>query len=132
MSEQRQRIGSGAPWESAFGYSRAVRVGSAIFVAGTTAVGADGAVLGDGDPYRQALAVFAKIEAALAEAGSGLRDVVRTRMFVTDMAYADDVGRAHGETFTGIRPAATLVQVAKLIDPRLLVEIEADAVIGAE
>lgn len=124
----RRLIASGAPWEATVGYSRAVRVGAHIFVAGTTAVNASGEVIGDGDPYLQAKAVLAKIETALVQAGSSMQDVVRTRIFVTDIAFAEQVGRAHGESFAQTRPASTLVQVVRLIDPRLLVEIEADAV----
>jgi enamine deaminase RidA (YjgF/YER057c/UK114 family) len=127
----RQLVSSGAPWEATIGYSRAVRVGELIFVAGTTAVDERGDVIGDGDPYRQAKAVLAKIDVALAQAGSSMQDVVRTRMFVTDIAFAEQVGRAHGEAFAQVRPASTLVQVVRLIDPRLLVEIEADAVASA-
>jgi enamine deaminase RidA (YjgF/YER057c/UK114 family) len=130
MPSDHQRISSGAPWEKTVGYSRAVRAGDLVFVAGTTAVDESGAVIGEGDPYVQAATALRKIEAALAEAGGSMRDVVRTRIFVTDMAFSDAVGRAHGEVFSEIRPAATMVQVVKLIDPGLLVEIEADAVIA--
>jgi enamine deaminase RidA (YjgF/YER057c/UK114 family) len=126
----RKIVSTGTQWETEFGYSRAVRVGEHVFVAGTTAVDESGAVIGEGDPYAQAVAVLRKIEAALAQAGASMRDVVRTRMFVTDMDFSEAVGRAHGEFFSEIRPAATMVQVVKLIDRRLLVEIEADAVIG--
>jgi enamine deaminase RidA (YjgF/YER057c/UK114 family) len=129
MPDDHQRISSGAPWENTVGYSRAVRAGDHVFVAGTTAVDKTGAVIGEGDPYAQAAAALRKIEAALTQAGASMRDVVRTRIFVTDMAFSESVGRAHGEFFREIRPAATMVQVVKLIDPRLLVEIEADAVI---
>lgn len=129
MANDHQRISSGAPWEKTVGYSRAVRAGDHVFVAGTTAIDESGAVIGAGDPYVQATAALRIIEAALAQAGASMRDVVRTRIFVTDMAYSEPVGRAHGEFFSEIRPAATMVQVVKLIDPRLLVEIEADAVI---
>lgn len=129
MPNDHQRISSGAPWEDTVGYSRAVRAGDHVFVAGTTAVDESSVVIGEGDPYAQAAAVFRKIEAALAQAGASMRDVVRTRIFVTDMAFSEAVGRAHGEFFSDIRPAATMVQVVKLIDPRMLVEIEADAVI---
>ncbi|HEY5094964.1 MAG TPA: RidA family protein [Candidatus Eremiobacteraceae bacterium] len=127
----RKIVSTGTSWERAFGYSRAVRAGDNVYVAGTTAVDETGAVIGPDDPYAQAKAVLDKIEAALTEAGASMRDVVRTRIFVTDMAHADAIGRAHGEFFRDIRPAATMVQVVKLIDPRLLVEIEADAVTRA-
>ena len=132
MSRQsgRQNISSGAPWEGTVGYSRAVRVGSAIYVAGTTAADERGEVIGEGDPYRQASYVFDKIERALREAGATLADVVRTRMFVTDIASFDAIGRAHGERFASVRPAATMVEVSRLVDPRMLVEIEVDAVIA--
>jgi enamine deaminase RidA (YjgF/YER057c/UK114 family) len=126
----RKIVSTGTRWESEFGYSRAVRVGDRVFVAGTTAVDESGAVIGEGDPYAQAVAALRKIAAALTQTGASMRDVVRTRIFVTDMAFSETVGRAHGEFFSEIRPAATMVQVVKLIDPRLLVEIEADAVIG--
>jgi enamine deaminase RidA (YjgF/YER057c/UK114 family) len=125
----RKIVSSGTRWEREFGYSRAVRAGDHVYVAGTTAVDDAGAVIGGGDPHAQAAAVLDKIESALAQAGASLSDVVRTRIFVTDMAHADAIGRAHGEKFGDIRPAATMVQVVKLIDERLLVEIEADAVI---
>ena len=127
-----QRISSGAPWEKTVGYSRAVRAGDHVFVAGTTAIDDSGAVIGEGEPYVQAAAALRKIEAALVQAGASMRDVVRTRIFVTDMAFSEPVGRAHGEYFSEIRPAATMVQVVKLIDPRLLVEIEAEAVIRGD
>jgi enamine deaminase RidA (YjgF/YER057c/UK114 family) len=128
---ERKLISSGAPWESTVGYSRAVRVGDQIFVAGTTAVDERGEIIGGGDPYLQAKAILAKIDAALAQAGASMNEVVRTRIFVTDIAFAEQVGRAHGESFAHIKPASTLVQVVRLIDPRLLVEIEADAVARA-
>lgn len=127
---ERTTIGSGTVWEAAVGYSRAVRVGNVVEVAGTTAVDAAGQVVGAGDAYVQARYVLAKIERALAEAGAALGDVVRTRMFVTDIAQWQEVGRAHGEVFAAIRPVATLVGVAALIDPALLVEIEASAIIA--
>jgi enamine deaminase RidA (YjgF/YER057c/UK114 family) len=127
---QRRRISSGAPWEATVGYSRAVRVARMVYVAGTTATGLDGRVLAPGDAYAQTVAALHTIEAALAEAGASRRDVVRTRMFVTDISDWPQIGRAHGEFFGNVRPAATLVQVSRLIDPAHLVEIEADAVIG--
>jgi len=127
----RQRVASGGPWESVYGYSRAVRAGDRVFVSGTTAATADGMVDSPGDATAQARRCFAIIEKALADAGASLADVVRTRMFITDAAYSDAVGRVHGEVFEEIRPAATMVVVAALIDPRLLVEIEADAVVDS-
>ena len=127
----RTNISSGAPWEPVVGYSRAVRVGQQVFVSGTTAID-NGVVVGVGDPYLQARQAIATIAAALDQAGASLRDVVRTRIFVTDIAGWEQVARAHGEAFRDIRPACTLVEVSKLIAPELLVEIEADAVIAGE
>jgi enamine deaminase RidA (YjgF/YER057c/UK114 family) len=124
----RQLISSGTSWEKLYGYSRAVRVGGMVYVAGTTAVDETGQVIGENDPYRQARFIFEKIGKALAEAGASLTDAVRVRTFVTDIARWTDVARAQGEVFGRIRPAATLVQVSALVDPRLLVEIELDAV----
>ena len=126
---ERHIFGSGAKWEPIVGYSRAVRVGSQVFIAGTTATGADGAIIGTGDPYAQTVQVLANIRAALERAGARVEHVVRTRIFVTDVAHWEDVGRAHGEVFGAIRPASTLVQVSALVDPAMLVEIEVDAVI---
>jgi enamine deaminase RidA (YjgF/YER057c/UK114 family) len=126
---RRQLYSSGTSWEPVVGYSRAVRVDGRIWVSGTTSTGSDGAIVGKGDPYAQAKQAIANIERALAAAGAALADVVRTRIFVTDIAHWQDIGRAHGEAFANIRPATTMVEVARLIDPDLLVEIEADAVI---
>ena len=128
----RRNISSGSPWEDTVGYSRAVRVGNLIEVAGTTAVDDRGEVVGPNDPYRQAKYALEKIGRALAEAGAGFENVIRTRMFVTDISRWEDVGRAHGEVFRDIRPAATLVQVASLVRSDLLVEIEATAVAPEE
>ena len=123
----RQQISSGTTWEKKYGYSRALRVGKRVFVAGTTAVNEAGDVVGQGDPYRQAMFVYGKIEKALIEAGSSLRDVVRVRTFVTDISRWEEVALAQGEVFSEIRPVATLVQVSALVRPDLLVEIEVDA-----
>ena len=128
---QRKLISSGTVWERTFGYSRAVDVGDRVFVAGTTAVDESGAVVGGDSPYEQARFIYSKIERALNEAGSSLRDVVRVRTFVTDIARWEDVARAQGEVFAEVRPAATLVQVVALVDRRLLVEIEVDAIKGS-
>jgi enamine deaminase RidA (YjgF/YER057c/UK114 family) len=126
---KKQLISSGAPWEAAVGYSRAVRVGDHIFVSGTTAVDESGAVVGAGDPYQQAAFILKKIELALTEAGGKITDVVRTRMYVTDIAHWEAIGKAHGEFFSEVRPAATMVEVSRLIGQEMLVEIEVDALL---
>ncbi|HEU5161906.1 MAG TPA: RidA family protein [Thermoanaerobaculia bacterium] len=128
----RRTFSSGSPWEPIVGYSRAVRVGVFVHVAGTTASDSSGGVIGEGDPYAQTKYALEKIARSLQEAGAEMRHVVRTRMFVTDIARWEEVGRAHGEVFGSIRPAATMVEVRALIDPRMMVEIEADAVIDEE
>ncbi len=129
MTGERLKIATGTPWEPLVGYSRAVRVGRHVFVSGTTATDPEGEIVGESDPFAQTTQAIRNIESALKAAGSSLADVVRTRIYITDILAWEAVGRAHGAFFNEIRPATTMVEVSRLIDPKMLVEIEAEAIV---
>jgi enamine deaminase RidA (YjgF/YER057c/UK114 family) len=129
---QREHVSTGTEWESRVGYSRAVRIGPHVHVSGTTATGDDEEIIGVGDPYEQTVKALENIETALLESGAAIEDVVRTRIYVTDIENWETIGEAHGAVFGDVRPATSMVEVSRLIDPELLVEIEADAIVEAE
>ena len=130
--DDRRRISTGTPWENAVAYSRAVRVGRVVHVSGTTATDGEGRLVGRGDPYAQAVQALDNIRVALEEAGAGIEHVVRTRMYVTDISRWEEVGRAHGEVFGATAPASTMIEVSRLVDPDMLVEMEVDAILPGD
>lgn len=132
MNQERENFSTGSKWEPIIGYSRVVKIGRFLFVSGTTATNSEGELVGLDDPYAQTIQILRNIEAALQRAGAELGDVVRTRIFVADIDQWQEIGRAHGQFFTDIRPATAMVEVSRLIDPRMLVEIEADAILAED